>query len=181
METNETPQNHTLPDDLSPTQIAAVAALLAGKTVTDAAAEAGVDRWTVHAWLKSHFAFRAAMNRGRRDLQKAVRRKLARMIGKALDCVERAIDDGDAKAAMDFLKDVQALRDPFGYSDVKDEDPDELAADTVRRAAAEWRNGETDGAAYSEACEKAYDLIQRAKSGDVAAARRVLYESLGAP
>jgi transposase-like protein len=58
MKRNGTPHNPTL--TLSPCQLAALEALLAGKTVTDAAAAAGVDRSTLHAWLKTDFPFQAA-------------------------------------------------------------------------------------------------------------------------
>jgi hypothetical protein len=57
---------------LTPEQDAAVAALLAGRTVTDAAAATGVDRTTVHRWLKKDFAFQAALNLGRRESRDAL-------------------------------------------------------------------------------------------------------------
>ena len=68
MKRDETPQNAT-PESLSPAQIAAVGAMLAGKTITDAAADAGVDRATVHRWGREDFAFQAAINAGRRELR----------------------------------------------------------------------------------------------------------------
>jgi transposase-like protein len=56
---NGTPQNAT-PESLTPAQDTAIVALLAGKTITDAATAAGVDRATVHRWLKDDLAFLAA-------------------------------------------------------------------------------------------------------------------------
>jgi hypothetical protein len=44
------PQNATPDDGLTPAQHLALGALLAGKTVTAAAQEAGVDRSTVYRW-----------------------------------------------------------------------------------------------------------------------------------
>jgi hypothetical protein len=61
-------------DGLSPTQETGLAALLTGATVTAAADAAGVDRATVHRWLKDDFTFLVAYNRGRRELHDAVRR-----------------------------------------------------------------------------------------------------------
>ena len=63
-------------EGLAPIQAAIVEAMLAGNTITDAAAEAGVNRHTVHRWLKGDFAFQAALNRGRRETYRAASRNL---------------------------------------------------------------------------------------------------------
>jgi AcrR family transcriptional regulator len=52
--------------DLSAKQITAVAALLAGKSVEQAAQAADVDPATVHRWFKASDAFNAALSEGRR-------------------------------------------------------------------------------------------------------------------
>jgi AcrR family transcriptional regulator len=52
--------------DLTPKQIAAVAALLAGKSVEQAAQAAEVDPATVHRWFKASDAFNDALSEGRR-------------------------------------------------------------------------------------------------------------------
>jgi hypothetical protein len=105
---NESPQNAT-PEPLTPAQETAIAALLAGRTVTDAAADAGVDRATVHRWLRENFGFQAAVNAGRRELRKGVQVRLERLAEKAAGCVEKAIDEGDVKAALAILKGLQVL------------------------------------------------------------------------
>jgi hypothetical protein len=81
---NELPHNATL-EPLTPIQETAIASLLAGKTVTDAAADAGVDRATVHRWLREHFGFRAALNAGRRELRKSVQTRLERLAERGAD------------------------------------------------------------------------------------------------
>jgi hypothetical protein len=118
---HETPRNATL----SPTQAIAVAALLAGKTVTAAAADAGCDRATVHRWLREDHVFRASLNAGRRELRDAVTCRLERLAEKAAECVEKAIDDGDVKAALGVLKGLQVL----APAAIGSADPTELAAD----------------------------------------------------
>ncbi len=48
--------------DLPPTQERVVAALITGSTVTRAAELAGVDRTTVHRWLRDDWDFQAPLN-----------------------------------------------------------------------------------------------------------------------
>jgi hypothetical protein len=75
------------PSKLSPTQQQALAALLAGSTVTAAADAEGVDRTTVHRWLRSDYDFQAAMNRARRELRDATASRL-------YDAAKRALSPG---------------------------------------------------------------------------------------
>ena len=97
---------------MTPAQETAVAGLLAGKSVTDAAADAAVTRETVHRWLRENFAFQAELNRGRRELRESVQTRLERLAGKAAACVEKAIDGGDTKAALEVLKGLGASAPP---------------------------------------------------------------------
>ena len=106
------PRPQAAPRDLLPPQIAALEALLAGANVTDAAAAAGVDRSTLHNWLRKHFAFQAALNAGRKDLRQAIAHRLERLANDATECVGKAVREGDVKAALEIVKrmDVLALR-----------------------------------------------------------------------
>ena len=56
--------------------LAALAALSRGSSVTDAASDAGVDRTTVHRWMRSNHEFRAGINRARLELATSVRRRV---------------------------------------------------------------------------------------------------------
>jgi hypothetical protein len=120
---NKTQQNATVLEPLTVAQETAVAALLAGRTITDAAADAGVDRATLYRWQNENFAFMAAVNAGRRELRKSVHTRLERLAEKAAGCVEKAIDGGDVKTALEILKGLQVLA-PFS---IGSEDPAELA------------------------------------------------------
>ena len=124
MKCNTMQRNATL-ESLSPAQMTAVEALLAGKTNTAAAAEAGVDRATVHRWLKDDFAFQAELNRGRREMRRATFGNLERLAAKAAECLEKAIDQGDVKAALEVLKRLQL----FASNRIGSDDPAELAAE----------------------------------------------------
>ncbi len=90
--------------DLSPAKTAALDALLAGKTATDAAAAAGIGRRTLYHWLAKDFDFQAALNRGRRELQQAVACRIERLTADATECVGDAIKKGDVKAALEIVK-----------------------------------------------------------------------------
>jgi hypothetical protein len=85
-------------------QIAALGALLSGKTAVDAATAAGVSRSTIFNWLGKDFRFQAALNRGRRDLRQAVACRADQLASEAAECVARAVRDGDVKAALEILK-----------------------------------------------------------------------------
>ena len=121
------PQNATpSADALTPSQEKALSALLAGKSVTDAAAAAEVDRTTVHRWLKDDFGFRAAFNRERRRLREAMQSRLMTLAEKAAECVERSLADGDDKIALALLKGLGLLSGEL--PSVGSDDPADLAA-----------------------------------------------------
>jgi hypothetical protein len=117
-------RNATPAADLTPSQEKALAALLAGKSVTDAATVGEVDRTTVHRWLKDDFAFQAALNRGRRDLREAMQARLMGLAEKAAECVERSITEGDGKAALALLKGLGLL--PGELPKIGSDDPADL-------------------------------------------------------
>jgi hypothetical protein len=128
MRQNATPAK----DPLSPNQERALAALLAGKSVTEAAAVAEVDRTTLHRWLKEDFDFGAALNRGRKDLREAMHARLMVLAAKAAGCVEKALDNGDDKVALALLKGIGLLSgEP---PKVGSDDPQRLAVEARRNA-----------------------------------------------
>ena len=102
---NKTTRNETL----SPAQVKVLAELLTGKTITAAASAAGVERVTVHRWLREDFAFQAAWNRDRQELHREAYARLERLAVKAVDCLEKAIDRGDVKAALTIAKGMGIL------------------------------------------------------------------------
>ncbi len=95
--------------ELSPQQITALSGLLAGRTAAEAAEKAGVGRTTIYKWLRTDFAFQAALNRYRRDLQQSVTFRLEQLAVDSADCVGRAVRQGDVKAALEILKGLNVL------------------------------------------------------------------------
>ena len=127
-------QNETL-GGLSQAQFAALEALLAGKTLTEAARAASMGRATIYRWLKDDFAFQAELNRGRREIRRAALGNLERLAAKATGCLEKSIDEGDVKSALEVLKRMNIL----APAQIGSDDPAELEAKAKREAKA--RNG----------------------------------------
>jgi len=75
--------------ELSSTQAAALEALPAGGTVTEATFTGGVDRTMVHRRM-SEPVFLAAYNSRRREMREAAEPRLQRLQTKTLEAVERA-------------------------------------------------------------------------------------------
>jgi hypothetical protein len=94
---------------LPTTQIAALDALLSGKSITDAADAAGVSRRTIYTWVRENCRFQAALNRGRREMRQAVSSRVEQIAADAAECVARAVREGNVNAAMQILKSLNFL------------------------------------------------------------------------
>ncbi|MCP4444637.1 MAG: hypothetical protein GY811_04730 [Myxococcales bacterium] len=95
--------------ELSAMQSRALHLLVGGMSVSKAAEEVGVDRSTLHRWLRDDWAFKAAVNGARIELQRAVQLRLAQVASSATEVVATAIDNGDVRAAIAVLKGLGAL------------------------------------------------------------------------
>ena len=77
---------HPTPDsDLSPVQQQVIAALAKGRTITAAAAEVQLHRCTVHAWMNTLPAFRAALSEARSQYAAQLRDEMTELSGTALE------------------------------------------------------------------------------------------------
>lgn len=95
---------------VSAQQEAALAALLAGKTIIEAANAAEVDRSTVHRWMKGDFLFQQQLRRCREELRDALQARLLAMAEQAIDTVQKRIKNGDPSTALAILKGIGLLR-----------------------------------------------------------------------
>jgi hypothetical protein len=86
-------------DDLTPNQVAALAALLAGSSVRAAAKAARVDPATVHRWLNEP-AFRAAQQAGRRELAQQSLAQLQGITEVAIGVVKELMTDKTKPASV---------------------------------------------------------------------------------
>ena len=112
--------------EMQPPQLHALASLASGSSVTDAAEGSGVDRTTVHRWLREDVVFQAAWNSLRRDMWGEIETNLDSLLADALHAVREAVRDGDARIAMAVLKGSGVLSQA---SEIGPEDPGELRED----------------------------------------------------
>lgn len=96
----------TKSDRLSPAQDVAIAALLRGCTITEAARQAGVERQTCSRWFNNDPEFIAALNRERQAVWAVLQDQMRSTFVKALSIVEGRLDDPEfaPQAAMELLR-----------------------------------------------------------------------------
>jgi hypothetical protein len=95
--------------------------LLAGKSVASTAAAAGVSRATIYRWLKHDPVFLAAYNQWHDQIQESCRSRLMLLQEKAIDTVERTLEKGDGKVAMQLLKGMGVIgAKPVGAIDAQE-------------------------------------------------------------
>ncbi len=88
---------------LSEEQERAAALLAEGKMSAEVTKEVGTDAATIETWWEdAHFV--AAVNRKRKEAWWAARDRLRALVSKAVDALERALDEGDVRAATEVLK-----------------------------------------------------------------------------
>ena len=95
----------SLVEKLDVDQVAVYQAVVGGMTYKDAAESAGVGRSTIFYWLRSDPYFKAAINAWKAEQNEAANARLSKMTDKAVNNVEKALDNGDAKVSYQFLKD----------------------------------------------------------------------------
>ena len=86
-----------------------LAALAEGRSMAETAEMTGVGRRTIYNWLNYDAAFRAAYNQWKNEMEESVRRRLMSLRELALDAIGAALDKGDAKLALQFLKHCKAM------------------------------------------------------------------------
>lgn len=86
--------------ELTPDQAAALDLLLAGQTITAAAATVGVARETVSRWRNNDPAFQAAYNAVLQSVYDAGQARLLEARGKALDRLAALVDSTDEATAL---------------------------------------------------------------------------------
>jgi hypothetical protein len=89
---------------LSVEQLTAIDVLVMGKTDAEAAAAAGVTRPTVTDWRNHHPVFRATLNARRSALWAEAHDRLRALVGKAIETLEGAVQEGKLSVSIDVLK-----------------------------------------------------------------------------
>jgi AcrR family transcriptional regulator len=94
---------------LSPDQENAMEALRRGGTIAEAARAADVSRMTVYRWVKDDPHFRAIYRQWQDEVRHSARARLMSLTYKAVTTVQKSIEAGDGKLALQMLKHLGAL------------------------------------------------------------------------
>ena len=106
---------------LSPSQRTAIEMLTSGHTAIDSAKAAGVNRVTLHRWLKSDATFQAAYNAWQQDALATARGRMLALTDAAVTAVAKAMSRGDGRLALRLLEKLGAAeRATPGATDVEE-------------------------------------------------------------
>jgi len=89
---------------LSEQQLKAIDLILAGYTDKQVAEQVGVTRQTVNEWKNKNPYFMAELNSRRKAIRDAAFDKLLNLSYKAIDVIEKEIESGNWKLAMEIIK-----------------------------------------------------------------------------
>lgn len=110
-------------NELARRQTEVIAAVVRGATITDATAQAGVDRSTYYLWLSSDATFEAELNRAKKEQIDAMRTQLGGLADKAVSTIREMLTGADVpaglrlKAALAVLQATGALESGVGATD----------------------------------------------------------------
>jgi len=116
---SETAQQTT---QLSGQQLEAAALLAAGKTDEETARAVGVTQEAVAVWRSQNPYFVAELNERKKDSWNTAHDRLRGLATKAVDALEKALEDGDTRAAVEVLKAVGLygnVNEPAGETDAE--------------------------------------------------------------
>ena len=124
------------PKALTHEQQSAIDLLLTGKSDREVSELVGVSRWTVQGWRTGHPLFQATLAQRREELFSGAVDRLRSLLGKAMDNIAKAIEDGDVSSSFNLLKatGVYGFCPPTGEMDVQ-----KLFDDLVMRQLAQAR------------------------------------------
>jgi hypothetical protein len=89
----------------------ALSFLVEGKSLVETSRICRISRQTLYLWMKEDAAFVAAYNRWCEQMHQSARSRLLGMADKATVAVERALENGDARAALQLLRGLGVLKE----------------------------------------------------------------------
>jgi len=97
---------------LSPVQVQVVAALAEGRSVTRAAADAGIHRTTIHKWIRTSADFRKAVDEARDHFFECVNDQLNELSTVALDTLRQLLTSPDTPPSVRLHAALAVLERP---------------------------------------------------------------------
>lgn len=128
--------------ELSIEQLNAIDLLVLGKTDREVAEAVGVHRCTVTGWRLYNPYFQAELNRRRKEIWGAAVDRFRSLLLKALAAVEKSLEEGDAKTAIEVLRMAgldMGKEGSLGTYLVGEDDPDRIVEELAEAKKREER------------------------------------------
>ena len=97
---------------LSPAQAQVIAALAQGRTITDAARDAGLHRTTIHTWFRDQPAFKTALEDAQREYVSALQDGMRDLAARAVETLRSLLDDSKTPPAVRLRTALAILQRP---------------------------------------------------------------------
>src|SRR5882672_4106735 len=78
---------------LSPAQAQVIASLAQGRTITDAAHDAGLHRSTIHHWFRTELLFKTALQEAQREYVETLQDGMRDLAARAVETLRSLLDD----------------------------------------------------------------------------------------
>ncbi len=106
-------ESDTIPNaTLSPAQARVIAALAQGRTITDAARDAGLHRTTIHHWFRTEPTFKAAFEAAQREYVETLHDGMRDLAARAVETLRNLLDDPKTPPAVRLRTALAILERP---------------------------------------------------------------------
>ena len=103
----------TIPNaSLSPAQAQVIAALAQGRTITDAARDAGLHRTTIHYWFRTEPVFETAVQEAQREYVETLQDGMRDLAARAVETLRNLLDDPNTPPAVRLRTALAVLQRP---------------------------------------------------------------------
>jgi AcrR family transcriptional regulator len=97
---------------LSPAQAQVIAALAQGRTITDAACDAGIHRTTIHHWFRTEPLFKSSFQEAQREYVETLHDGMRDLAARAVETLRNLLDDPNTPAAVRLRTALAVLERP---------------------------------------------------------------------
>jgi DNA-binding transcriptional MerR regulator len=98
--------------NLSPVQAQVIATLAQGRTVTEAARDAGIHRTTIHHWFRNEPLFKTAFQEAQREYNETLHDGMRALAARAVDAIHKLLDDPNTPPAVRLRTSLTILDRP---------------------------------------------------------------------
>src|SRR5579864_363336 len=99
-------------NNLSPVQAQVVAALAQGRTITDAARDAGLHRTTIHTWFRDQPVFKTAFEQAQREYVETLHDGMRDLAARAVETLRSLLDDPNTPPSVRLRTSLAVLHRP---------------------------------------------------------------------